>query len=150
MYVGRVVHTVAPFVPKPSASDAEVAIGKLRRYKSPGVDKIPAQLILAGGEELPSEFHKFRKLIWNKEELPSQWKVSVVPIHKKGDKIDCSNYRGTSFMSTSYKILSDILLSRLTTYADEIMGDHKCGLRSNRSTSDQISYIRHTGEKMGV
>jgi hypothetical protein len=55
----------------------------------------------------------------------------VVPIHKKGDKTDCSNYRGISLLSTSYKILSNILLVRLTPYADEIMGDHQCGFRSN-------------------
>jgi hypothetical protein len=38
-----------PFVPEPSSSEAEVAIGKLKRYKSPGVDQIPAELIQAGG-----------------------------------------------------------------------------------------------------
>jgi hypothetical protein len=48
----------------------------------------------------------------------------VVPIYKKGDKTDCSNYWGISLLSTSYKILSNILLSRLTSYADEIIGDY--------------------------
>jgi hypothetical protein len=42
------VHTAEPFVPKPSASEVEVAIGKLKRYKSPGVDQIPVELIQAG------------------------------------------------------------------------------------------------------
>jgi hypothetical protein len=87
-------------------------------------------------------------LIWNKEELPHQWKEStVVPIHKKGDKTDCSNYRGTSLLSTSYKILSNILLSRLIPYADEIIGDHQCGFQCNRSMTDQIFYIRQILEK---
>jgi hypothetical protein len=136
------MHTAEPFVPEPSASEVEVAIGKLKRYKSPGVNQIPAELIQAGGETLRSEIHKLIKLIWNKEELPHQWKVSiVVPIHKKGDKTDCSNYRGISLLSTSYKILSNSLFSMLTTHADEITGDHQCGFRSNRST-DQIFYIR--------
>jgi hypothetical protein len=68
-------------------------------------------------------------LIWSKEELPHQWKEStVIPIHKKGDKTDCSNYQGISLLSTSYKILSNILLSRLIPYTDdEITGDHQCG-----------------------
>jgi hypothetical protein len=48
----------------------------------------------------------------------------VVPIHKKGDATDCSNYLGISLLSPSYKILSNILLARLTPYADEIIGDH--------------------------
>jgi hypothetical protein len=80
-------------VPEPSASEVEVTIGKLKRYKSPGVDQIPAELIKAGGDTLHLEICKLIKLIWNKEELPHQWKESVVvPIRKKGDKTDCSNY----------------------------------------------------------
>jgi hypothetical protein len=67
-------------------------------------------------------------LIWNKEELPDQWKESIViPIHKNGDKTDWSNYQGTSLLLASYKILSNILLSRLIPYADKITGDHQCG-----------------------
>jgi hypothetical protein len=61
-------------------------------------------------------------------EISEQWKESIiVPVHKKGDKTDCNNYRGISLLSTSYKILSNILLSRLTPYIDEIIGDHQCG-----------------------
>jgi hypothetical protein len=62
----------------------------LKSYKSPGSDGIPAELIQAGGEILRSKSHKLIKSIWNKEELPDQWKDSIiVPVHKKGDKTDC-------------------------------------------------------------
>jgi hypothetical protein len=130
--------TAKPFVPEPSASEIEVAIGKLKRYKSTGVGQISSELVQAGREMLRLGIHKLIKLIWNKE-LPHQWKESVVvPIHKKGDKSDCTNYRGISLLATSYKILSNILLTRLTTYADDIIVDHQCGFRHNRSTTDQI------------
>jgi hypothetical protein len=59
---------------EPSASEFEVAIRKLKSYKSLGSDQIPAELIQAGGEILHSETHKLIILIWNKEELPRQWK----------------------------------------------------------------------------
>jgi hypothetical protein len=109
------MHTAEPFLPQPSASEAEVVTGKLKTYKPLGVDQIPAELFQARGETLRSEIHKLIKLIWNKEQLPHQWKEStVVPIHKKGDKTDYSNYRGISLLSTSCKILSNILLARLT------------------------------------
>jgi hypothetical protein len=135
-------------VPEPSASEAGVATGKLKRYKSRGVDGTPAELIQAGGETLCSEIHKLIKLIWNKEELPHQWKESIVlPIHKKGDKTDCSNYRGISLLSTSYKILSNIPLTRLTPHADEITGDPQCGFRHKRSMTDQIFCIWQILEK---
>jgi len=49
--------------------------------------------------------------------LSEEWKESIiVPIYKKGDRTDCSNYRGISLLPTTYKILSNILLSRLTPY----------------------------------
>jgi hypothetical protein len=80
-------------VPEPSASEVNVAVGKMKRYKSRGVDHIPAELIQAGVEILCLEIRKLIKLIWNQEELSHQWKESVVvPIHEKGDKIDCSNF----------------------------------------------------------
>jgi hypothetical protein len=142
------MQTAEPFVPEPSASELEIAIGKLKRYKSPDVDQIPAELIQVGGETLHSEIYKLIKLIRNKEELPHQWKESiVVPIHKKGDKTDCSYYQGISFLSTSYKILSNILLTKLTPYADEIIGDHQHGFQCKRSTTDQIFYIPQILEK---
>jgi hypothetical protein len=53
-------------LPEPSNSDFEVAVGKLKSCKSPGVDQITAQLIQAGGETLRPEIHKIYKFIWNK------------------------------------------------------------------------------------
>jgi 3'-phosphoadenosine 5'-phosphosulfate sulfotransferase len=71
--------------------------------------------------------HKLVNSVRNKEELPDQWKESIVPIHKKGDKTDCNSYPGISLLSASFRILSNILLSRLSPYIDEIIGDHQCG-----------------------
>jgi hypothetical protein len=89
------VHTAEPLVPEPSLIEAEIAIGMLKSYKSPDTDNIPAELIKAGGETLCSEIHRLICLIWNKEELPQEWKESViVPIYEKGDKIDSNNCGG--------------------------------------------------------
>jgi sorting nexin-29 len=115
-------------VPGSSHLEVEIAIAKLKKYKSPGSDQIPGQLIQAGGKMLLSVIHKLINSIWNKKQLPDQWKESIiVPIHKKSDKANCNNYRGRSLLSTSYNILSNILLSRLSPYVDEIIGDHQCG-----------------------
>jgi hypothetical protein len=85
--------------------------------------------------------------IWNKEELSKEWKESIiVPIYKKGDKTDCSNYRGISLLST-YKIFSHILLSRLTPNAEEFTRDHQYRLRHNRSTTDHIFCIHQILQK---
>jgi sorting nexin-29 len=142
------IHTAEPLVPEPSDSDVEIAIEKLKRRKSPGIAQITAELIKAGGRIIRSEIHKLINSIWNKEALPEQWKESIiVPNYKNNDKIDCSNYRGISLLSTTYKILSNILLSRLTPYAEEITGEHQCKFRRNRSTTDHMFCIPQIQEK---
>jgi hypothetical protein len=60
-----------------------------------------------------------------------------------------AHFRGVSLLSTSYKILSNILLSRLSPYIDEIIGDHQCEFPCNRSTTDQIFCSRQIlGKKL--
>jgi hypothetical protein len=82
------IHTAQPLVLEPSLIEVEIAFGKLKSYKYPGTDQIPAELIRAGGETLCSEIHKLKCPTWNKEKLPEQWKESIiVPIYKKDDKI---------------------------------------------------------------
>jgi hypothetical protein len=105
------VHTAEPLVSGPSHFEVEIAIAKLKKYKSQGSDQIPAELIQPGGEILLSASHKLIHFVWNKEELPDRWKeYIIVPIHKKGDKTDYNNCRGISLLSTSYKIVSNIFL----------------------------------------
>ena len=89
------IHTAEHPVPEPSASEFELAIDKLKSHKSPGLDQIPAELFKAGSRIICLEIHKLITSIWKKEKLTEEWKESIiVPIHKKGDKIDCNNYRG--------------------------------------------------------
>jgi hypothetical protein len=72
-----------------------MAVEKLKRYKSPSIDKMAAELIKAGGRTIRCEIHKLINSIWNKEKLPEVWRESIfAPNSKKGDKTDCSNYRG--------------------------------------------------------
>jgi sorting nexin-29 len=144
------IHTAETLVPDPSPFKVEIAIAKLKRYNSPGSHQISAELIHAGCEILHSKIHELINSIWNTGKLPDQWTESItciIPVHKKGDKIDCSNYWGMSLLSTSYKMLSNILLSRLIPYVDEIIGVHQCGFRHNRSTTDQIFCIQMLEKK---
>jgi len=99
------IHTAEPLVPEPSAFEVELATEKLKSHKSPGIDQIPAELIKAGGGTIRCAIHKLFISIWNKEELPEEWKESIiVPIHKKGDKRDCNNYWGISLLPSTYKL----------------------------------------------
>jgi hypothetical protein len=119
-------------MPQPSAFEDEMATVKLKRHKSPDTVQIPAELIKAGRRTIRSEIQYLINSVWNKEELPEEWKEStILPIYKKGYKTDCTNYRRISLLPTTYKILSNILLSRLNPYVEEITEDHQCGYGNN-------------------
>jgi len=87
------IHKAEPLVPELNAFEVEMAIEKLKTQKSSGTDQIPA-----GGRTICSEIHKCINSIWNKEELPEDWKESIiVPIYENGSEINC-NYRGISVL----------------------------------------------------
>jgi hypothetical protein len=82
------VHTAEPLVP--SHLEVEIVIAKLKNYKSSRSDQIPTEVIQA--------IHELINSIWNWEELPDQWKESIiVSIHQTGDKSDCSNCQGGGY-----------------------------------------------------
>jgi hypothetical protein len=64
------IYMAEPLIQEPSLVKVEIAIGKLKSYKSLGADQVLAELIKAGGETLYSERHRLICCIWNKEELP--------------------------------------------------------------------------------
>jgi hypothetical protein len=76
----------------------------------------------------------------NRNGLPEERKESIiVPIDKKADETDCSNYRGISPLSAIYQMLSYILVS--TPNAEKINGDRQSGFECNRSTADHVFCI---------
>ena len=68
------IHTAEPLVPEPRVLEFELAIEKLKSHKSPGIEQIPAEMIKAGGGTIRCAIHKLIIAIWNKEELPGEWK----------------------------------------------------------------------------
>jgi hypothetical protein len=76
-----------------------MAIEKLKRHKSPGIDHtcIPAEMIEAGGRKIRSEIHEIINSLWNKEKLPEKWMWPIIlSISTKVDKKRFSYYRGIS------------------------------------------------------
>jgi hypothetical protein len=105
------MHPAEALVPEPSPFESEIADEKLKDYKSWGIDQIPAELIRAECNTLCSKIHILINCIWKREELPQQWKESIiVPVCKNGDLSDHSNYRGILLLPTTYKILSVVIV----------------------------------------
>jgi hypothetical protein len=129
-------------MPETSLVEVEIAIGKLKSYISPGTDNIPAEFIKAEVKHYILRYIDLFLLCGIRKNCHSNGRNLLLYQFIKGDKTDCSNYRGISLLSTAYKLLSNILLARLTPYVNEIIGDHQCCFRRNRSTTDQIFYNR--------
>ena len=126
---------------EPSAYEVNIALEKIKRNKSPGIDQISAELFIAGDRKILSEITQIINSIWNKNEMPEEWKESIIaPILKKGDKTECSSYRGLLYLSNTYKILSNILLSKFTPNTEVYIGEHECGFRRSRSATDHIYF----------
>ena len=141
--LGRPKNTAEQPVPEPSAFEFQWAIEKLRSHELAGIDQIPAETFKAASRKIRFEIRKVFISLWSKDEWPEKGKQSIiVPLYKKDNKADWSKYRGISILPSMYKILSNILLSRLTPYAEEISGDNQWGFRRNNSATDHILCIR--------
>jgi sorting nexin-29 len=106
------------------------------------------RIFTKGGETLWRRIHHLIKLIWAEHKIPEEWSIGIIqPIYKKGDKLECSNYRAITLLNVTYKVLSGILYNKLTEYVEEILGNYQCGFRATHSTIDHIFAIRQIQEK---
>ena len=120
----------------------------MKNHKAPGEDLITAELIKYGGNTLHTQIHMLIGQIWDEEKIPTEWNRAIItPIHKKGSKLQCANYRGISLLNVTYKLLTKLISKRLEKYTESILGDYQCGFRQNRSTTDHIFTLRCILEK---
>ena len=128
---------------KPSKTEIKKAIMTLRSGKAAGPDEIPAEAIKADIETAVQMLCGLFSKIWEKEEVPAQWKEGIIiKLPKKGDLRDCSNYRGIMLLSTPGKVLNRSLLERMKEAVDPKLRDQQAGFRRNRSCADQIASLR--------
>jgi len=81
-------------------------------------------------------------MIWEKEQLPNQWKEGIIcPMYKKGERLDCTNYRPMTLLNVAYKIFAISLNQRLVYIIETKLGDYQSKFRPNRSTIDNIFMI---------
>jgi len=92
--------------------------------------------------------HSIRQQIWKTQQGPQDWKRTVfIPIPKKGNAKECSNYRTIALISHASKVMLKILQARLPQYVAHELPDVQAGFRKGRVTSDQIANIHWIIEK---
>ena len=90
----------------PSLDEVDNAIKLLKNNKAPGLDELPAEIFKHGGREIRAKLHYLFCKIWKEEVVPTDFtEAAIVNIFKKkGDRADCTNYRGISLFSVAGKI----------------------------------------------
>jgi len=132
----------------PSKEEIEQQINRLKNHKLPGEDDLQGEILKHADSSMIESIYLLIKEVWETEVLPTDWGVAYIcPIHKKGDKQVCSNYRGIALLDTTCKVLSYCILDRIKPLAEQVVGDYQSGFRQNRSTTDQIFIIRQLFQK---
>ena len=94
--------------------------------------------------------HSICQQIWKTQQWPQDWKRSVfIPIPKKGNAKECSNYRTIALISHAGKVVLKILQDSLQQYVNHELPDVQAGFQKGRTTRDQIANIRWIIEKAG-
>ena len=87
--------------------------------------------------------------VWKERKIPTEWiKAVICPIHKKGDKRICGNYRGIVLLVGVSKIYERILEKRLRMEVEDKIGKWQHGFRPGKSTTDLIFYMKMLTEKI--
>ena len=120
----------------------QVCLGSIPMNKASGGDGIPVELFKILKDDAVKVLHSICQQIWKTQQWPQDWKRSVfIPMSKKGNSKECSNYWTVALKSHTSKVMLKILLAKLQHYMNHEFPDVQGGFREGRGTRDQIANI---------
>ena len=129
---------------EPDILECEVkwALGSITVNKTSGGDGIPVELFQILKDDAVKVLYSICQHIWKTQQWPQDWKRSVfIPIPKKGNAKECSNYRTVALISHASKVMLKILQARLQQYVNCKLPDVQARFRKGKGTRDQITNI---------
>ena len=135
---------------EPDILECEVkwTLGSITMNKASGGDGIPVELFQILKDDAKKGLHSICQQIWKTQQWPQDWKMSVfIPISKKGNAKECSNYRTITLNSHARKVMLKTLQARLQQYMNHKLPDVQVRFRKGRGTRDEIVKIRWIIEK---
>ena len=116
------------------------ALGSITTNKASGGDGIPVELFQILKDDAVKVLHSRCQQIWKTQQWPQDWKRSVfIPIPKKGNAKECSNYHTIALISHASKVMLKILQARLQQYVNHELADVQAGFRKGSVTRDQTA-----------
>ena len=135
---------------EPDILECEVkwTLESITTNKASGPGGIPVELFQILKEDAVKVLHSICQQIWKTQQWPQDWKTSVfIPIPKKGNAKECSNYHTIALISHASKVMLKILQARLQQYVNHELPDVQAGFRKGRGTRDQIANMRGSWKK---
>ena len=135
---------------EPDIRECEVkwALGSITMNKANRGDGIPVELFQILKDGAVKVLHSICQQIWKTPQWPQDWKRSAfIPIPKKGNAKECSNYCTIVLISHASKVILKILQARVQQYVNRELPDVQAGFRKGRGARDQIANIRWIIEK---
>ena len=135
---------------EPDILECEVkwALGSITMNTASGGDGIPVELFQILKDDAGKVLHSICQQIGKTEQWPQHWKRSVfIPIPKKGNTKECSDYYTIALISHANKVMLKIFQARLQQYVNRELPDVQGGFRKGRGTRDQIANIRWITKK---
>ena len=135
---------------EPDILECEVkwVLGSNTKNKASGGDGIPVELLQILKDDAMKVLHSICQKIWKTQQWPQDWKRSVfIPIPKKGNAKECSNYHKIAIISHTSKVMLKILQARLQQYVNRELPEVQAGFRKGRGTRDKIANIHWIIEK---
>ena len=129
---------------EPDILECEVkwALGSITMDKASGGDEISVELFQILKDDAVKVLHSICQPIWKTQQWPQDWKMSgFIPVSKKGNAKECSNYRTIALISHASKIMLKILQARLQQYMNSEFPDVQAGFPNVRGTRDQMANI---------
>ena len=126
---------------EPNILECEVkwALESITADKASGGDGIPVELFQILKVDAVKVLQSICQQIWKTQQWPQHWKRSVfIPIPKKGNAKECSNYRNIALISHASKVMLKILQARLQQYMNHEFPDVETGFRKGRGSIDQL------------
>ena len=118
------------------------ALESITTNRTSGGDRIPVELFQTLNDNAVKVLHSICQQIWKTQQWPQDWKRSVfIPIPKKGNPKECSNYRTIALISHARKVFLKILQARLQQCVNHKLPDVQSGFRKGRGMRDQIANI---------
>ena len=138
---------------EPDILECEVkwALESITMNKAGEGDEIPVELFQILKDDAVKVLHSICLQIWNTQQWPQDWKRSVfIPIPKKGNAKECSNYRTIALMSHASKVVLKIPQARFKQYMNHELPEVEARFRKGRGTRDQIANICSVQSLSGV